>query len=207
MASLRGLPMPFQSRPAGATVWREPGDRSATVLFGALLVTGLAIGVLAGVDPKLAIAAAVGLGFAGLVLANITAGLCFFAVLSFLEVLSSSYGITKLVGFLLVLSWLAVVSTRTDAQNDFISAHPGITYVLALFVGWSTASVLWAENVPAAIDFSFRYLQNALLFLIVYTAIRERKHARWLIGAFVIGASVAAIFAVLNPPNPGQYDV
>jgi O-antigen ligase len=165
------------------------------------------IGLLAGVNPKLAIGAAIGLGFAGLVIANITVGLCFFAFISFLEVLSSSYGVTKLVGFLLVLSWLAVVTTRDDARNDFMSAHPGITYALALFVGWSAASLLWAENVPAAIDFTFRYLQNALLFLIVFTAIRERAHARWLVGAFVMGASVAAIFAVLNPPQAGQYDV
>src|SRR2546427_8608897 len=150
MASIRGLPMPFRSRPDWPARWRQRGELSSTVVVGGLLFTGLAIGVLAGVNPKLAIAAAIGLGFAALVLANITLGLCFFAVISFLEVLSSSYGITKLVGFLLVISWLAVVTTRSDAQNDFISAHPGIPYVLALFVGWSTASVLWAANVPAA---------------------------------------------------------
>jgi O-antigen ligase len=207
MASIRGLPTPFRSRPAGPATWRHPREPSGTVMLGGLLLTGLAIGLLAGVNPKLAIGAAIGLGFAGLVLANITVGLCFFAVISFLEVLSSSYGITKLVGFLLVLSWLAVVTTRSDAQNDFMSAHPTITYVLALFVGWSAVSILWAENIPATIDFTFRYLQNALLFLIVFTAIRERAHARWLVGAFVMGASVAAVFAVLNPPQAGQYDV
>src|SRR5438094_2886523 len=163
MASIRGLPTPFGPRHGGAATLRQPGDLSGRIVVGGLCVAGLAIGLLAGVNPKLAIAAALGLGFAGLVLANITVGLCFCAFISFLEVLSSSYCITKLVGFLLVVSWLAVVTTRDEAQNDFMSAHPGITYGLALFVGWSAASLLWAENIPAAIDFTFRYLQNALL--------------------------------------------
>jgi hypothetical protein len=149
MASIRGLPTPFHPRPAGGAPWLRQGDRGGALVVGGLVVTGLAIGVLAGIDPRLAIAAAIGLGFAGLVLANITVGLCFFAFISFLEVLSSSYGITKLVGLLLVVSWLAVVTSRNDAQNDFFTAHPAITYVLALFIGWSAASVLWAENVPA----------------------------------------------------------
>jgi O-antigen ligase len=207
MASTRGLSLPFPHRAGGPAPWRRPEQRSTTVVAGVLIVAGIAFGVLAGLSPKLAIAAAIGLGFAGLVLTNITAGLCLFAVISFLDVLNSSFGITKLVGFLLVLSWLAIVTTRDDTQNDFMSAHPGITYVLALFLTWAAASALWAESIPAALDFSFRYLQNGLLFLIVYTAVRESKHARWVLGSFVVGASIAAIFAVLYPPTPGQYDV
>jgi putative inorganic carbon (HCO3(-)) transporter len=207
LASIRGLPLRFQPRFAGpAAQWRSGGP-SAVVVPAGLAAAGLALGVLAGVSPKLAIGAAVGLGFAGLVISNITAGLCFFIVLSFLEVLSSSYGITKMVGFLLVLSWLAVVTTSDDAENDFVSAHPGITYLLAVFVGWSVASSIWAESASAAVNYSFRYAQNALLFLIVFSAIRNRKHARWAVGSFVIGATVAAIFAILNPPHPGLYDV
>jgi putative inorganic carbon (HCO3(-)) transporter len=205
VASIRGLPVPFQPRPAGPS-WRA-GGTSAIVFPVGLSIAGLALGITAGISPKLAIGAAVGLGFAGLVIANLTVGLCFFIVLSFLEVLSSSYGITKMVGFLLVLSWLAVVTTSDKAENDFMSAHPGITYLLAIFVGWAAASAIWAESPSAAITYSFRYLQNALLLLIVFSAIRERAHARWAIGAFVIGASVAAIFAILNPPKPGLYDV
>jgi putative inorganic carbon (HCO3(-)) transporter len=207
LASIRGLPLRFQPRLAGpAAQWRSGGP-SAVVVPAGLAAAALALGVLAGISPKLAIGAAVGLGFAGLVISNITAGLCFFIVLSFLEVLSSSYGITKMVGFLLVLSWLAVVTTSDDAENDFMSAHPGITYLLAVFVGWSVASSIWAESASAAVNYSFRYAQNALLFLIVFSAIRNRRHARWAVGSFVIGASVAAIFAILNPPHPGLYDV
>src|SRR5215218_5596514 len=152
MASLRGL-LPFQPRPAGVTPapWRG-APASAVVIPLGLALVGLAVGVLAGIDPKLAIAAAVGLSFAGLVVANITVGLCLFVVISFLEVLGNvggSIGITKAFGLLLVASWFAAVSTRNEAENDFITAHPTMSYVLLVFVAWSSLSVLWAESSSA----------------------------------------------------------
>src|SRR5437763_7554580 len=180
MASAR-LPLP---RLAGApSTWRRKRPASAYVIPAGLAVLGLTFGVLAGDSPRLAIAAALGLGFSGLVVANITVGVCLFAVVSFLEVLGSiggSIGITKVFGLLLVVSWFAAASTRDDAEGaNFISAHPSMTYVLALFVAWSTVSMVWAENSSVVLNSSFRYLQNLLLFLIVFTAIRERKHAVW----------------------------
>ena len=40
-----------------------------------------------------------------------------------------------------------------------------------------------------------------ILFLIVYTAIRERKHAIWLAWAWLLGATIATVPAMLNPPT------
>ena len=52
-----------------------------------------------------------------------------------------------------------------------------------------------------AIDTASRYFQNMILFLIVYTAIRERKHAIWLAWAWLAGATFATVPAILNPPT------
>jgi O-antigen ligase len=210
MASLRGL-LPFQPRPAGVAPapWRSAPASALVIPLGLALVS-LAVGVLAGVDPKLAIAAAVGLGFAGLVVANITVGLCLFVAISFLEVLGNvggSIGVTKAFGLLLVASWFAAVSTQNEAENDFISVHPTMTYLLAIFVAWSTLSLLWAFSGSAVINASFRYFQDLLLFLIVFTAVRRREHAVWMTSAFVGGATIAAIFAIIYHPDPGEYDV
>ena len=210
MASLRGL-SPFQPRPAGVAPapWRGAPASAIAIPLG-LAAVGVAVGVLAGIDPKLAIAAAVALGFAGLVIANITAGLCLFVGISFLEVLGNvggSIGATKAFGLLLVVSWFAAVSTRNEAENDFVTAHPTITYLLAIFVAWSTLSMLWAEHGSAALSASFRYFQDLLLFLIVFTAIRRREHAVWMASAFVSGATLAAVFAIVYHPDPGEYDV
>ncbi len=206
MASLR---LPLRTG-FSLAAWRGNRPASAFAIPIGLGVVSLGVGVLAGIDPKLAIVAAVGLGFAALVLADITVGVCLFTVVSFLEVLGSvggSIGITKVFGLLLVGSWFAAASTRDDAEHNFITAHPSMTYVLAIFVAWSTLSVVWAESSSVAINSSFRYFQELLLFLIVFTAIRTRRHAVWLVSAFVAGATIAAIFAILNPPAAGQYDV
>jgi O-antigen ligase len=208
MASVR-LPLPRPARGLPAP-WRGNKPASAYVIPAGLGLLGLGVGVLAGIDPKLAIAAAVGLAFAGLVVANITVGLCLFAVVSFLEVLGSiggSIGITKIFGLLLVASWFAAASTKDEEGKNFITAHPSMTYVLAIFVAWSVLSIVWAESAPAAFNASFRYLQNLLLFLIVFTAIRTRAHAVWMTAAVVTGATIAAVFAIAYRPDPGQYDV
>jgi O-antigen ligase len=202
------LPLPRAAGPAPS--WRHVPASAYAIPIGTAL-TGLAVGVLAGIDPKLAIGAALGLAFAGLVVANITVGLCLFAIVSFLEVLSrigGSIGITKLFGLLLVVSWFAAVSTRDeDGARTFVAVHPTMTYLLAIFVAWSTLSMVWAESSSAAWTASFRYLQNLLLFLIVFTAVRRRRHAVWVTAAFVAGATVAAVFAIIYRPDPGQYDV
>src|SRR6266576_1314767 len=122
MASLRGL-APFHPRPASAppAPWRHETAQ-------AVITIGMGL-------------TALGLSFAALVVANITVGLCLFTVVSFLDILSNiggSVGITKLIGLLLVLSWFATISTRGDSGKDFAAAHPTMTYLLAMFVAWST---------------------------------------------------------------------
>ena len=54
-------------------------------LQAGVLGTGLLVGLLAGIDPKLALIAAVGLAFLFLTLFDLTAGLCLLAVLSFVD--------------------------------------------------------------------------------------------------------------------------
>src|SRR5919108_5215603 len=92
----------------------------------ALAACGILVGLTAGLDPRLAVAAALGLAFAALVLADITVGLCLFTFIAFLDVLrpagDAAFGFTKMAGLLLVLSWLATVATRDEAHNDFISS-------------------------------------------------------------------------------------
>jgi O-antigen ligase len=205
MASSR-LPIGTLGRPRFASPERV--DR--VLLPVGLTLLAVMVGALAGLDPKLAIAAGFGIGFAALVVADVTVGLCLFVVVSFLEVLSQigSFGITKVIGFLLVVSWLAYVTTRESAgEQDFVSQHPLMSYALMIFVAWSGVSLLWSEFHGPVFTSTFRYAQNALLFLIVFTAVRERRHAMWVVAAFVAGASVSALFAVMNPVDPGQYDV
>src|SRR3954449_9819584 len=139
-----------------------------------LLTIALMLGVLAGFDPGIAIVAALGLAFVALAMVNLTAGLCLFAVLSFLDTLFPSGGLVsapKLLGLLLVLSWLALITTGSPEVRARVFSHPAFLWLLAAFVGWIAISAAWAEHTGPVLDTVIRYVPDAMLFLIVFSAI------------------------------------
>ncbi|HEY5053331.1 MAG TPA: hypothetical protein VII45_07975, partial [Solirubrobacterales bacterium] len=156
-------------------------------LFAAL------VGFLAATEPKLAIAAAIAAAFVLIVIVDLAAGLAVFGFFSFLELLQlgSAVSVGKLGGVLLGVGWLAFVMTREDAKSDFLSVHPGISTLLGLFLSWVALSALWAESTGAVTSSLWRYVLNAVLFLIVFSAIRTRRQAVMVIGGFVAGATAA----------------
>src|SRR3954453_10080675 len=97
----------------------------------------LLVGALAGLKPPLAIALVLGLIFVTVTLSNLTAGVCIFAVLSFLDTILPGGGTLsapKLLGLMLVLSWLALVTAGERENRERIFSHPAFLFVLMLFV-------------------------------------------------------------------------
>ena len=178
---------------------------------GGLLLAACMVGVLSGADPKLGVVAAAGVAFVLLVFANLAAGVYLFAVVSFLDVLpfgGATLTFAKVVGVLLAVSWLAVLVTRDNTVNDFLSDKPGPSSILVGLVIWALLSLLWAEDAGAGLASAYRYALNVALFLIVYTAIRTRHNAIWLVGAFLIGAVISALYGIAGPtPVADQYDL
>jgi O-antigen ligase len=163
--------------------------------------TGISIvvGFLAGVDPKAAIAASIAIGFVLVVFADLTAGLAIFGFFSFLELLhvGSAISVSKLGGVLLALGWFAFVLSREGAKSDFLAVHPAMSLVLGMFMGWVALSALWAESTAVVVSSFGRYLLNAILFLIVFTAIRDRRQATLVIAGFLAGAVAAGVYGLV----------
>ena len=170
-------------------------------------VAALAVGLLAGIDPRLAVAAAVGSTFVLVVLVDITAGLCVFAVLIFAEQVPALGGpalsFSKLAGLLLAVSWLAYLTTHGARGRNFMAVHGTFTLVLGAFLTWAALSTLWAESPIAGAGSVVRYSLNVLLFLIVFTAASTRSRALAVIVAFVAAATLSAIFGLVTP---AQFD-
>ena len=177
-------------------------DLSVRWLHGTILATAVMLGALAGFDPKLALAAALGLAFVAVVLADLSAGLVLFTIISFVDLLplgGPAVTLAKVAGVLLALSWLARLSTRDEDTPNFITEHPMITYLLLGFLAWAALSLTWAEDPVAGAEAVYRYSLNVVLFLIVYTAVIERRHVSWVLMAFVAGATVSALYGFVNP--------
>jgi O-antigen ligase len=204
MASLRGLPAGVL-RGERVPLWPRAPDLPAAAWYLGLAAAAVLMGIAAGYNPKYAMAGAFGLAFVAIVMVDVTLGLCAFTFLSFLELLlvteDKSFSFLKVAGFLLMISWLAHISTRRDKSESFVAEHPQFTFILVLFLTWALLSASWAESPGRAIDTTSRYFQNMILFLIVYTAVRERRHATWVAWAWLAGATVATVPAMLNPPT------
>jgi O-antigen ligase len=176
-----------------------------------LALAGLAapIGVLAGVNPEAAIVAALALGFVLVVFADLAIGLVLFTLLTFFAVLpglsGAAFAFTKVAGLLLTISWLAVLATRNDAKADVLRQHPMISAALILFLAWVGLSYTWAELPGSAAGAWSRLALNAILFMIVYTAVRASRDAILVVTAFVIGATGAALYGILSGVDPGPY--
>jgi O-antigen ligase len=174
-----------------------------------LTMAGLAalLGLLAGVAPEYAIAAAVAIALLILIASDLAIGVMLFAGISFFETIPGLGGtsVTKLVGLLLALAWLGTIATKPDAKRDFLRVYPRISGVLLIFLAWNGLSFAWSEHPAAAFDALSRLVLNAILFLIVFTAIRTERDVIRVFWAFIIGASLATIVGVLTGSGPTPY--
>jgi O-antigen ligase len=183
-------------------------DNRVWTLPAALLAVAAGVGALAGVNPALGVAAAMGLAFVTIVMADLSIGLCLYALLAFLNIVpavgSSFLSFDKIAGGLLALSWLATVANRRRARRAFVSAHPQFFAILVFFLAWVVLSLTWAEHPGHGLESASRYVLNAFLFLIVFSAVRAPKHVVWLLGAFVLASSLSAAYGLIAPPVPGN---
>jgi O-antigen ligase len=170
------------------------------IVPGAFAAVAAAVGLLAGINPALAIGAALGLAFALVVVADLYIGVVLFTLLTFVAQvpgLGSEVTFAKVAGLLLVVSWLAVLTTREDARIDLARAHPGLTYAFVFLLTWTAISQVWATETSPVLDAVFRLSLNMLLVFIVFTAVRTKRQALGVVGAFVAGAAIAAVYGLV----------
>ena len=190
--------------------------RTLTARFGSfdpfivgfpLLVIGAAImvGLLAGLDPRLAVGAALAVVLLLVTMHSLLAGMTAFIVLSFMELVPGLTGpalsLSKAAGAILVVSWLAYTTTSSDRRPQFPFAFPAITGCLLLYLTWNVISVAWAEAPEATLVSSVSFALNFMLFPVAYTAVRRPSDLRPLLVAFVFGAGIAAVYGVIAQPD------
>jgi O-antigen ligase len=172
-------------------------------LLGGCGLLAAATGVLAGIDARLAIAGALGIVFAFAAITDLAVGLALFTFLGFIVVVPNFSGetlsIVKLAAVPLLISWLAVVTREGNARKTFIGAHPAISLVMVLFLGWALVSYAWAEDQAAVLNSVFRYGLAVALVLVVFTAVQKERDVTLIVVALVLGAVGAALYGFLNP--------
>lgn len=168
-----------------------------------LAVLSVTIGYASGVDPTYGLAASLALAFTLVALANLYAGLIAFILLTFVSDIPGFVGpgvtASKAAGLVLLVAWLAHLARHKEARADLFSAHPGAGWLLVFFLGWAVLSLIWAESPGSGLDALFRFSLNMVFFLIVFTAVRTRGQAIGILGAYLGGACLNALYGLLNP--------
>jgi O-antigen ligase len=168
------------------------------ILPATLALTAAAVGVLAGADPRLAIAAALGVAFVIVAFADLTAGLALFVFIAFLEPVPIGgpvLSFTKIAGLLLFLSWLGVATARSATVNP----ARGAWALMGALLAWIILSTTWAESTGDTLSAFYRWALNGMLFVLVASAVNERRDALWLATAFVAGATAAGLYGLATP--------
>lgn len=179
--------------------------RTVELLPSSILAAAAVLGVLAAVQPAIALGVVGALVLAYVAFSDLALGFAVLAFLSFVDTLPTSGSLSpaKAAGLLVAVAWLARFSIGSlRSERDFFADHPQLTWVLIAFIGWATLSLLWAPSSGAGTAALARYLPNILLLPIGYTAVRTRRDLTIVVGAVILGAIVAATFAVLQPPDP-----
>jgi O-antigen ligase len=205
-----------EPRPAGAPIPRGPfrggpgalDDLRASGFAGWLALAGFAfaalvVGVLAGIEPTLAIGVTLGLAFALLAFVNLPAALVVFTFLAFLEFAlptGAAVSFSKGAGLLLAMAWIARVVTSRD-EETFFSAHPATTYLMLAYLGWGVLSLTWTESTSETLVDLSRYLLNFALLVITFTAVRTRTAVMAIFTAWVVGTAVTALYGLINSPT------
>ena len=180
-----------------ATPRPRPGVGVPAFLFPvAIAGSAVLLGIVAAIRPELALAGILGLILAPIIFARPIIGLCALVFMSFLETYSGLAGVvsvTKLIGAILILAWLAVAATsksRDWSNRGLVSREPLLSAALVLFTGWAAASLAWAEAPSAGAQLGRPILAELALFPIAIIAIRNRGHVLWVVGTFLAGAFV-----------------
>lgn len=183
---------------------------AASPLWLAALAGGcIGIGVLSGWNPMFGIFGALGLMFAAVTVQDVTLGLVLFTIASFLDLTSSSGSFpgTKVIGLVLFVSWLARSGARGGRElGEFISENSALAVSLVVLLAWAVLSTTWAASSGAALAGAQRYALNMTLVPIVFSAVRRREHAVWILAAFVVGAVFSGAYGFIHPTSASAYD-
>lgn len=179
--------------------------QGSPLLQASVLAAAVIFGVLAAIQPIVAIALAMACMLAYVIFTDLAVGFGVLMFVSFLSTIVPSSGAlsaTKGVGLLLTLAWLAQLSRSRRGARDFFADQSRLIGLLLAFVGWCAITLLWAQSPGAGLTSLYQYVLTFLLFPIGYTAIRRPRDLKVVLVWTVLGAVVAAASAVLQPPNP-----
>jgi O-antigen ligase len=179
-----------------------------TAVWVGTLFVATVLGLAATHDPALALSVVCGAFFIVVTFRDLGAGLILFVPLIFFEHIPgspvSSLSFVKFAGAVLAAAWLVQVMNRRRPVRLLYRDHPVIAAAALAFLCWAVLSMAWAPDRGESLEEVFRLLQGVLLLFIAYSAFGTPRHLRWLLWAYVVGATMTALIGLLGATGPDE---
>jgi O-antigen ligase len=178
--------------------------RRFPLLPAGLLAIAAVLGVVVAIQPTIAIAIVGAAVLAYVIFSDLASGLAVLVLVSFVGAVpaAGSLSLAKAVGLFVAVGWLARYTVGGRGERDFFADHSYLAWMMIVFLGWGALTLVWAPETSAGLTTIYQDLLDLLLLPIVYTAVRSRRDLLVVLGAFVLGAAMAACVGILQPPDP-----
>jgi O-antigen ligase len=183
----RPLPLPRQA-PFGRITATSVRLSAIAFATAAVLSTALAYNTKIGVTLLLAIC------FVPLALMRLRVAICLWVVLLFFSRTSALEAVPNKLLLFIIVAWVGLlVGRRTKARAVLAENRVLLTWVLA-FIVWVVLSLAWAPSPGAAERPIKELIYGGLGLLLLLGTLRERRHVRWVMTAFVAGAALSVMW-------------
>ena len=142
-----------------------------------------------------------GLALVVVTMLNLTIGIVMLTLLSFFERIPALSGapLSKPLGLVLLAAWVVTVTRSREVRVPLLTRdHPLLSFFLVALVVWSISSAAWATDPYATLTSALRLSLVVVLFFIIYTAVRTERDLLLVTWAFLAGAFLVSISAIIN---------
>jgi O-antigen ligase len=181
-----------------AAALRRPARLHSLPLIAVVIGAAAALGVLIGFDERIAAAAIGALALAFCCFRNLTAGLLCWLPSVFVPYSSAGNALLK-AGFVLCVAAWAIDAIRRRAITDqrIREFRWLVALVVAMYL-WFGATILWADDVTAAVKDYWPWVVALTVFALVLTRITSARRLLLLVTTFVASATLAAATGMIT---------
>jgi O-antigen ligase len=162
---------------------------TAAALAGAVVLAAALV-----YDIKAGAALIVAICFVPVALLRLQLAVCVWVVLLFFSRVPGFVSIPDHLLLLIVACWVGLLVGRRAEAREALTRHQPVIVAAVVFFVWVTLTLAWAP-VASASSRSIKDLFYAELgFVLLLGTMLERRHVRWLLTAFVVGAALSVLY-------------
>lgn len=166
-----------------------------------MILAGILLGVVSTRSAVAAIALPLAVVFVVAVFRDLAIGVALFTLLAYFQLIpgfeGSSVTLVKAAGLVLAAAWFVALVDKRGGIRFLPRDHIVVGAGAVAFWLWGASSAIWAIDVSEVETYLSRIGQGVLLFLIMYSALREPKYLRLFVWVFVFGGFVAGALGLV----------